>query len=247
MTTRITLIAGALVIATACDKSSPTTPAAFTPLTEVFVGSVDPGGSPFYSFTVSESDWVGVTFASETASSGSALATNLKLGLGIPSGTGCSVSTAVTTSPGLSAQISRAMDAGIYCVDLADAGSLVDTTNFVVRIAQTAAAPTGVAASSTDTFASNLLPGGTATHQLVLSNAGVLTTTLTTTPTPPSIGLGVGVVVAGECRLTESTTLTSGSSNQVSLPVDAGSYCVRVFDAGSLAGPITFSAAITHP
>ena len=247
MKTRLALLAAALVIATACNKSAPTTPSPFIPITELFVNTLDPGGSPFYSFTVSQAGWAGVTFASATTTtSGPALQTNLKLGLGIPAGTGCGVSKSIVTSPGLTAQISTSMDPGIYCVSLADTGVLTGTINFVVRIAQTAAAPTAGSTSTTDTFASNLLPGQSATHQLVLSNGGTLTTTLTMTPVPPSIGLGFGVVVGGDCRLTQSSTIT-GSNTQISLPVDAGSYCVRVFDTGGLTGPITFSAAITHP
>jgi hypothetical protein len=61
------------------------------------------------------------------------------------------------------------------------------------------------------------------------------------------LGLGIGVprnVNAG-CRLTISQVDAPGLS--LSIPADAGSYCVQVFDDGGVVKQSSFSVQIVHP
>lgn len=62
----------------------------------------------------------------------------LSLGIGTPSGFGCAATSTVDTTPGLTAQlISASSPAGIYCVNVSDAGGLTGDVTFVIRIVHT--------------------------------------------------------------------------------------------------------------
>jgi hypothetical protein len=102
---------------------------------EVFTGRITPGGSGFYSFQVRASETASYTFASLTQqTSGRALDTVLMLGVGIPAGEDCAVSTSTLAAPGLGPQLSASIAPGIYCVRLSDPGTLTTAANFAVRI-----------------------------------------------------------------------------------------------------------------
>ena len=58
----------------------------------------------------------------------------MELGFGIPAGEGCNTTSTANVSPGLSAQMSSAVNTGIYCARIADIGNLPSATSFAVRI-----------------------------------------------------------------------------------------------------------------
>ena len=143
--TRIAL-AGLLLmgsVATGACSKSPTAPSTTatttTTSTELYTGVLSPNGSSFYFFTVTTAGAVSVTLASTTtAKVGPAVAARLSVGLGIPVGFGCTASSSVDTTPGLTAQLSSASSAlGIYCVNVSDRGGLSGDVNFVIRIIHT--------------------------------------------------------------------------------------------------------------
>jgi len=139
--TRVAAVALALVAA-ACGKSSTTTSPSSTtttPSTEYFSGTLSPTASSFYSFTVTNQGAVSITLASETtAKVGPAVSAAIALGLGVPNGFGCTVSSSADVTPGLNAQLSNPSNAaGIYCVSVADPGTLPSDVIFVVRIVHT--------------------------------------------------------------------------------------------------------------
>ncbi|MGC4084880.1 MAG: hypothetical protein QM736_22895 [Vicinamibacterales bacterium] len=124
-----------------CGDDSPTTPSTSTPTssTELFTGTLSPGGSSFYSFTVTNAGTVSITLASLASSRvGLVLPSRLTIGLGVPNGFGCATTSTVDTAPGLTAQLtaSGAKD-NIYCVNLADPGVLTGDVLFVIRIVHT--------------------------------------------------------------------------------------------------------------
>jgi hypothetical protein len=142
--TRVRMLAVALagLVAVGCGKSSTTTSPSTTttgPSTEYFTGTLSPTTSSFYSFTVTNQGAVSVTLASETtAKVGPAVSSPIALGLGVPIGFGCSLSSSADVSPGLSAQLTNPSSAaGIYCVSVADPGTLSADVIFVVRIVHT--------------------------------------------------------------------------------------------------------------
>lgn len=135
---RITACIAALVIAlgaSACsnDSSATTTsPTTTTPTaaTDTFVSTVAVRGSAARTFTTSASGTVKVTLA--TLGNGSA---TVGLGIGVPATAApCSLAQSVVTGPGSAPQIATSADAGVYCVQLFDAGQLTEDTAFTLTV-----------------------------------------------------------------------------------------------------------------
>jgi hypothetical protein len=106
--------------------STPTTPSAST--SETWSSVVAPGGQSSRSFTVNSAGTISVTLTAAGATFG--------LGIGVPrvTGGGCRLGTAVNASAGSAPQISAAADAGQYCVQVYDLGTLRDPAGFVLKI-----------------------------------------------------------------------------------------------------------------
>ncbi len=122
--------------AACADSAPPTTPSTEpTTTTEVYVGTLSPGGSGFYSFRVLSPGSVSVTLASLTnAGTGATLTSPMQIGLGVPAEENCAVAASVTAGPSLTAQITRPLSANIHCVQLVDLGNLTAPAAFGVRI-----------------------------------------------------------------------------------------------------------------
>ena len=115
--------------ASACGDDTPTTPSTTpTPTNESWSGVVAPGGQSTRSFTVNSSGTIAVTLT--------AAGTTLGLGVGLPrvTGGGCRLSVAVNASAASSPHISTAADAGQYCVQVYDLGTLTDPVGFALKI-----------------------------------------------------------------------------------------------------------------
>jgi hypothetical protein len=113
----------------------------------------------------------------------------------------------------------------------------------------TPTSPTTSTGPTTETFTSQLTPRGGATRAFAASVTGSVTVTLTSLSGDIPIGMGVGIPFANgsNCYLSASVETGPSSSPQIEVPVDAGQYCVKVYDAGTLAGPVTFSLTVVHP
>jgi hypothetical protein len=123
-----------------CGGDSNTTPTVTVSgnVTEVFVGTLDVNSSSFYSFTVASNGTTSVTLASITVGvPGPAADLAVSMGVGVPAGTGCPVTTSVTAGPALTAQLATALTPGIYCVNIADIGHLRSSVRFAIRIVHT--------------------------------------------------------------------------------------------------------------
>ena len=137
---RITAMATAVCLtAMACTSTTAPSEAdsGITPLEfnlETFAGTLEPAGSRFYSFVVSQAGPVGLTLAAVQAPGGGALATPLGIGVGIPSGTGCARSSSQAAPPGLAAQLTVTLNPGTYCASVFDTGNLTSAVNFAMRI-----------------------------------------------------------------------------------------------------------------
>ena len=118
----------------ACGSSTPTSPSA-TPTTtaavapasmsEVYSSTLPVGGVKFYSFNVVANGTVNVTLGSLTGP-GVADDATIDLGLGRPSGVGCSATTTVTVSTATAApQITGTYAPGVYCVRVADTTAIL--------------------------------------------------------------------------------------------------------------------------
>ncbi len=124
--------------AAGCLGSGTTTPVDYTivsPVTEIFQGTLDAKGAPFYSFITGNPDPVRVTLASLTnATTGAAVSTNVTLGFGVPDGTTCKTTFSVTTTGALASQYFQVATPGTYCVIVADPGTVTTSLAFAVRI-----------------------------------------------------------------------------------------------------------------
>jgi len=111
-------------------------------------------------------------------------------------------------------------------------------------------APTVLPATS-ENFSGTVQVGGLDAHPFVVAlSGGLLNVTLTAVGPPPTIFMGFGV---GSWDGTTCTPLAGGSANvqasttpQLSGTVNAGSYCVMVFDIGNMVAPVTYSWTMTH-
>jgi hypothetical protein len=131
------------VSVSACGNDTPTSPTTTTTTetttvetpttTEQFVGRVAVSGSVFYSFTVTQYGTVNITLTDVSGQFVPPTVT-LGLGIGIPSGEGCSTSSTVNTKSGTTAQITGAYNPGVYCAQVFDVGNLFAPANVVVTI-----------------------------------------------------------------------------------------------------------------
>ncbi len=120
-----------VVLAAACSgNSTPTAPSTTSKaMSENWSSVVAPGGSSSRSFTANASGTITVTLTSAGAAT-------LGLGVGVPrvTGGGCRLGVTVNASPGSSPQINAAADAGQYCVQVYDLGTLKDPAAFALKI-----------------------------------------------------------------------------------------------------------------
>jgi len=106
-----------------------------SPVTEIFQGTLDPQGTQFYNIIVGNPDPLRITLASVTnPTTGAALTTKIKLGLGVSDGTNCNSTFETTTAAALTSQYFQVATAATYCVYVADPGTLTSTVGFAVRI-----------------------------------------------------------------------------------------------------------------
>ena len=130
------MIAALAALAAACgDDASPTEPTDTTSSTAVtYTGTLDAGGSRFYSFTNAAAGSVTALLASVIAADTRLPVTvPLELGVGIPAGTDCAMTTTQIVSPALVSQMSVSLAAGVFCLRVADAGELRARVSFAVR------------------------------------------------------------------------------------------------------------------
>jgi hypothetical protein len=121
-------ISAAMMLAGCGSDSTPTTPSsASSTVTENWSSVIAPGGASTRTFTVNSAGTIVVTLtAGPTAG----------LGVGLPrtTGGGCRLGVSVNASPGTTPQISTQADAGQYCVQFYDLGTLTDPSGFAMKI-----------------------------------------------------------------------------------------------------------------
>lgn len=101
----------------------------------------------------------------------------------------------------------------------------------------------------TETFATQLAVGGSSSRTFTAAKAGTATVTLTSVGSSSTLKVGFGVGIpdsAGSaCFFTKSAETAAGA--QLSVSVDPGVYCVRVYDIGALTSTINFTVTIVRP
>ena len=137
MTARLLIVALLAALAVACgDDPSSTAPSSTTSTTTTvtYAGTIDVGGSRFYSFSNAAAGSVTAFLASVTSpATRLPVALPLEIGIGVPAGTGCSTTTTQMAAPGLVPQMTVSLAAGVFCLRVADAGELRAPVAFAVR------------------------------------------------------------------------------------------------------------------
>jgi hypothetical protein len=125
----LALVIATLLVAGCGDDKTSTAPSnTSTTMSESWSSAVAPGGQSSRSFTVNASGTINVTLTAAGATLG--------LGVGLPraTGGGCRLGVSVNTAAGSTPQISTAADAGQYCVQVYDLGTLTDPVGFSLKI-----------------------------------------------------------------------------------------------------------------
>ena len=125
------LVAFMVAMAAACGDGASTTTAPSIPTkpaAENWSSVLAPGGASSRSFTVTAAGTISVTMTSAGATVG--------LGVGLPrvSGGGCRLGVSVNTGGASTPQITTQADAGQYCVQVFDLGTLIDPISFTLTI-----------------------------------------------------------------------------------------------------------------
>ena len=100
-----------------------------------------------------------------------------------------------------------------------------------------------------NSFSSVINPGSAASRDFTLASGGTVAVTLTTTqPSGVALGLGIGIPRSnGSCALTAGVQAVAGSAAQLAVLADAATYCAKVYDPGTIAGPTAFTIVISRP
>jgi hypothetical protein len=125
----VAMLVGALVFAACGSDSTPTAPTnTSSTVTENWSSVLAPAGASTRSFTVRAAGAIVVTLTGA--------GTTVGLGVGLPrtSGGGCRLGVAVNAEPGTTPQISTQADAGQYCVQVYDLGTVTDPMGFALKI-----------------------------------------------------------------------------------------------------------------
>lgn len=239
--------------AAACSNNpstptTPTTPSA-TSSVQVVAGTLSPGDTPTSNFRLPGTAPLHLMLASLTDSSGRPLGSTVTLTYGIlaADGVACLPLTRVPATAALKAQINVVASAGLYCVGLEDTSGVAGPANYDIRV--TYGTPSEETSSGTITYASSVVPGGSTSRSFGASVDGVATITLDSYLPASVTGLGLAVGIqrndGSGCEITAAVIATPGT--QFSMPVDAGKYCLKIFDPGTLTDSAAFSLRILHP
>jgi hypothetical protein len=110
-----------------------------------------------------------------------------------------------------------------------------------------ATACSGVSApDTTETFSGTLQPHSLSWHPVVLEASGTMELTVESLSPVVTVGIGIGDDPTSGCSL-DALNASAGVGTVLSRELSAGSYCVAIYDPGSLAGPTTYTLKVVHP
>ena len=113
--------------------------------------------------------------------------------------------------------------------------------------ASPATAPSTTTSPTSEGWSGVLAPGGASSRSFTANAAGTISITLTGAGATVGLGVGLPRTSGGGCRLGVTVNAAPGPTAQLTTQADAGSYCVQVFDLGSLSDPVPFAMTINHP
>jgi hypothetical protein len=110
--------------------------------------------------------------------------------------------------------------------------------------------PTTPNAPNTETLNGVMAPKGTATRTFRALQSGTVTVQLARADPPLTLGLGVGIRAAtgADCLFSQTVNTAAAATAQLSVAVDAGTYCAGTYDLGTVgADGVVVTITVTHP
>ena len=105
--------------------------------------------------------------------------------------------------------------------------------------------------NQTETFTGTVAPGGQGTvHRFNVPNGGEYTVKVTSmTPTFNSFfGTFLGIVQGNDCGLFQQNTFSTVGAQSLAGPIfQKGTYCVFIFDVGTMSTTETYTMTVSHP
>lgn len=116
--------------------------------------------------------------------------------------------------------------------------------------ASTTTSPTATS-PVTETFSGQFVAGGSAARAFTAASSGTVSLTLTQIGPPADVVVGFGIGIpqsnGSSCFLTQTMQAGASTVPQITVPVEAGTYCLRLYDTGALVSPVAFSVTIVRP
>jgi len=108
--------------------------------------------------------------------------------------------------------------------------------------------PAGANGTTTDTFNGTVTSTGFDSHSFTVSKTGDVVATLTalSPQTTITVGFGLGQPTSTGCSL-YSYSESARIGTVLSGTIDAGTYCVTVYDVGNIQGSDTYTLTVMHP
>ena len=102
----------------------------------------------------------------------------------------------------------------------------------------------------TDTFTGTLTVNGAQTHNVFTGATGAVSATITSLgeTVPDKVGFSMGTLAGATCSVVLHNDNAVVTSNLLGTVASLnGSLCIRVYDVGSLTGPVDYTITVTHP
>jgi hypothetical protein len=247
----VLLLLPAMLFVAACDSDDTApSPIQIEQSLDVYSGPLDPGGNSTYLFTLGQASTVQLMLAGVVLDNPlRSIAPTLRLQISQWDGTACVPQLSTDTAPRLTAALHGYFSPGTYCAAVIDPGNLTEPVGVTMRIVAPALLDTG-GDPGTVTFASSITPAGTATRSFEASTAGTVSITLTDLSAgavETALGLGILATDRSGCKFAQIVRVLAGETPHITAQVDAGDYCVSLWDVGNITRNETFSMRIQHP
>jgi hypothetical protein len=115
----------------------------------------------------------------------------------------------------------------------------------------TSPSPTPADATVSESFSTTVTVGGGVFYSFSIAQYGNVAVTLTgiTGPDLPdglTLGVGIGRPSGTSCATSSTVSATAGDTPQLTGVYGPGVFCVRVYDSGTLVGPVAITASVAH-
>ena len=115
----------------------------------------------------------------------------------------------------------------------------------------TSASPVAADATTSERFEATVAAGGGIFYSFNIAAYGnvavtVLETTGTGLPDDFAIGVGIGRPSGTSCATTTAISAVPGDAAQLTGTFGPGIFCVRIYDVGTLTGPVRVAAVVAH-